>query len=156
MVRKNSERIILKETKDYRAIMLEGASRELVAAKIFLDNDFMVSFPVADDRYDLIIEKYPYYFRIQVKPLNQKYKRDPEYSTSLDAWEINAFTRPKGTKKTYSENDVDFIMGIELETSNYAIIPIEEVPNSGVIRFSEKTERWHYFKSMHAVLDKVM
>jgi len=72
--------------------------------------------------------------------------------SEMDAWEIRAFTNPKGKKKTYSDSDVDFIMGIELETSNFAVIPISDVPGSGIIKLSPKTNRWKYFNSINAVL----
>ncbi len=155
MPKKNPARRIYRGNKDSRTTMLEGAGRELLASQILLKNGFMVSVPVADDRYDLIAEKHPYYFRIQVKPLNQKYRKDPNYSTSLNAWEINAFTNPNGVKKTYTEEEVDFVMGVELETSYYAIVPVCKIPNSGNIRLSEKTDKWCYFNSLIALTSRL-
>ena len=50
MSRKNPIRKVVKEQKEYHTIMLEGASRELVAARMLLKQGFMISIPVADDR----------------------------------------------------------------------------------------------------------
>lgn len=155
MAKKNPSRIVYKDEKDSRTIMLEGACRELLASQILLKNGYMVSMPVADDRYDLIAEKHPNYFRIQVKPLNLKYIKDPKYDTSCDSWVINAYTNPKGKKKTYTNDDTDFVMGVEIETGNYAIIPIYEVPNCGVIRLSEKNDKWCYFNNISALTENL-
>lgn len=115
----------------------------------------MVSMPVADDRYDLIAEKHPNYFRIQVKPLNLKYIKSPKYDTSCDSWVINAYTNPKGKKKTYTNDDTDFVMGVEIETGNYAIIPIYEVSNCGTIRLSEKNDKWCCFNNISALTENL-
>lgn len=61
---------------------------------------------------------------------------------------------PRGEKTTYSKADTDFIMGINFESGDFAIIPIEEITASGIVKISEQCRRRDYFNSFMALVDK--
>lgn len=102
-------------------------------------------------RYDLIAEKHPKYYRIQVKNLRLAYSRDPEEPLSIDQWEIRAYTIANGKKKTYSIEDTDLIFAINIETHDFAIIPVDCIPASGIVKISQKTKRGCYLNSFLAL-----
>ena len=68
-----------------------GIQRELVARLYYMKQDYTVSVPVADARYDLIAEKKGKYLRVQVKRLISKPK----------TWCIRPFSMAAGKKTLY-------------------------------------------------------
>jgi hypothetical protein len=61
---------------------------------------------------------------------------------------VHAYTNPNRQKKTYSKEDCDFILAIDLKGKNYALIPVDLVPGSGNVRVSERTNFARYFNSL--------
>lgn len=82
------------------------------------------------------------YIRLQKRPTSAQCNRPVCYKC------ISALNREK---LTYNKNDVDFIFWISIETENFAIIPIEEVPSSGIIEMSEQYGRKKYFNTSTAL-----
>jgi hypothetical protein len=103
-----------------------GTLRKLRATKMFMEMDYIVSAPNMNTRYDLIIEKYPAIWRIQVKNLIRK-KEKTTNKLSHDVWCIRPWTLNKGERRSFSIDDCDFIVGISLEHGDFAVIPISEV-----------------------------
>ena len=153
MKRKNLDRKVREYGKDYAQTNTEGAIREMLAAIKLIDEGYRVSKPIVDYRYDLIAEKCPKYIRIQVKNLKLDSKKDPEQLSSINHWEIRAFSNPRGEKVVYDNKDVDVIFAINKETRDFAIVPIEKIPSSGIVKISEKSDRKDFLKSFKALDD---
>ena len=136
---KDRSRKVDNTIKSQKANALDGGRRELFAASLLMNSGFNVSIPIIDNRYDLIAEKYPEYYRIQVKPLSMQYTKNPKYATSVDQYIIHAYTNPRRQKMTYSKGDCDYVLAINLNDNNYALIPVEAIPKSGNVRVSERT-----------------
>ena len=151
MASKNSERKIRELDKDFSLTSTEGKIRESLATALLLKAGYSVSLPIVDNRYDIIAEKYPKFMRIQVKNLKLQYAKDPKQPLSIDQYVIRAFSSPRKEKTTYSKADTDFILGINIESNEFAIIPVEEVPSSGILRISEQCNRSCYFNSFKAL-----
>lgn len=151
MVRKNPDRKVREIDKDFSLTSTEGKIRENLAIVKLLKEGYDVSIPVVDVRYDIITEQYPKFMRIQVKNLKLEYKKVPEQPLSIDQYEIRAFSSPRGIKTTYSKDDTDFVMGINIDTEDFAIIPVEDIPSSGNIKISEQCDRKDYFNSFKAL-----
>lgn len=151
LTRKNKERRIIQPKKIYGKIEKEGTIRELTAVIKLLKEGYRVSMPIGSQRYDLIAERYPKYIRIQVKNLKLEYRSDPNKPSSIDQWVINAYTTPKGVKKTYSKEDTDVIFAIDLENDAFAIVSMKSVPKSGVVKISERSDRKQYLNSFDAL-----
>lgn len=150
-MRKSKERRVTQTKKTYGKIEEEGARRELTAAMKLLKEGYRVSMPIGSQRYDLIAERHPKYIRVQVKNLKLEYRSDPSLPLSIDQWVIYAYTTPKGVKKIYSEEDIDVIFAIDLENDAFAIVPMNSVPKSGVVKISEKSDRKRYLNSFEAL-----
>ncbi|HRZ28800.1 MAG TPA: group I intron-associated PD-(D/E)XK endonuclease [Spirochaetota bacterium] len=150
MARKNQDRKVKAPVKTSIETATEGGLRELKAAAILMQEGFSVFTPVINMnyRYDLIAEKNNKFYRIQVKSLSLQFEKNPEYSTSCDQYIIHAYTTPRGKKRTYSKEDCDFIIGIDLNNDQYACIPIKHVPASGNIRVSAKTKTAAYLNNI--------
>lgn len=151
MVRKNPDRKVREIDKDFSLTSTEGKIRENLAIIKLLKKGYNVSIPAVDVRYDIIAEQYPKFMRIQVKNLKLEYKKVPEQPLSIDQYEIRAFSNPRGIKTTYSKDDTDFVMGINIDTEDFAIIPVEDIPSSGNIKISEQCDRKDYFNSFKAL-----
>lgn len=151
MAPKNSDRKVREMDKDFSLTSTEGKIRENIAIVKLLKAGYGVSIPIVDTRYDLIAEKYPKFMRIQVKNLKLQYAKDSQQPLSIDQYVIRAFSSPGREKTTYSKNDTDFIMGINIDTEEFAIVPVELVPSSGIIRMSEQCDRREYFNSLKAL-----
>jgi len=91
--------------------------------------------------------------RIQIKNLKLNYAKDTKQSLSIDQYVIRAFSSPRHKKMTYSRTDIDFIMGINIESDEFAIIPVEKVPSSGIVKISNQCDRRQYFNSFKALED---
>lgn len=59
MVRKNINRKRRETEKDFSQTPTEGAIRELLVAIKLMEQGYVVSTPIVQNRYDLIAEKYP-------------------------------------------------------------------------------------------------
>ncbi|MGF7060782.1 group I intron-associated PD-(D/E)XK endonuclease [Brassicibacter mesophilus] len=153
MARKNIDRKVRELNKDFSMTSTEGKIRENLAIVKLLKEGYGVLLPVVDVRYDIIAERYPKFMRIQVKNLKLEYKKVPEQPLSIDQFVIRAFSSPRGEKTTYSKDDTDFVMGINIDTEDFAIIPVENIPSSGVIKISEKCDRKDYFNSFKALVE---
>jgi len=148
---KNRKRKVIHKAGNHEETHREGVRRELTAARKLVEEGFNVSFPAGSYRYDLLAEKHPRYYRIQVKPLKLQYRKDPHQPLSINQWVIHAYTTPKGKKKTYSKKDTDVVFAVDLESNAFAIVPVDEIPSSGVVRMSEKTKRARYLNSFVAL-----
>lgn len=122
---------------DFKNSNRYGAIRELIATKILMEQGYNISIPNIDVRYDLIAERYPVFIRVQVKSLKLKSAKNPNESLSVDTWSINPYTIINGEKRTYSNEDCDVIMGIDLNSNNYAIVPIDKIAGKQEFRLSE-------------------
>lgn len=152
MPKKNLDRKVITEV-DFSQTNKEGCIREMLAAIKLMKEGYNVSKTMFDNRYDLIAEKYPKYIRIQVKNLKLTYKSDPTQPLSINKWEIHAYTNIKGNKKIYTKDEIDVVFAIDIETENFAIIPVEKIPKTGVVRISEQSDRKEYFNSFKALDD---
>ena len=85
----------------YRKSMKFGVLRELVAVKLFMESDFIVSIPNISARYDFIAEKYPVMIRVQVKNLVLS-KARTQNEQSFTVWSIR---RRHSLKCKYNEID---------------------------------------------------
>jgi hypothetical protein len=148
MSKKNPVRKVKAIKKNALENILDGGIRELKAATILMREGLNVSFPTIDNRYDLIAEKYPKFYRVQVKSLNLQYSKNIKYTTSVDQYVIHAYSTPQRHKKIYTKQDCDYIMGICMDKDIFAFIPIEKVPTSGIIRVSEKTNVSKYINKI--------
>lgn len=151
MARKNPERKVRELEKDFSLTSTEGKIRESLAIAKLLKAGYGISIPVVDTRYDIIAEKYPKFMRIQVKNLKLEFMKTSEQPLSIDQYVIRAFSSPRKEKTTYSKDDTDFVMGINSDTGDYAIIPVEIIPKSGVIKISEQCGRKAYFNTFKAL-----
>lgn len=151
MARKNIDRKVRELDKDFSLTSIEGKIRENLAIVMLLKEGYRVSLPVVDVRYDLIVERYPKFMRIQVKNLKLEYMAVPEQPLSIDQYVIRAYSSPRGERATYSKDDTDFVMGINIDTEDFAIIPVEKIPSSGIIKVSEQCDRKEYFNSFKAL-----
>lgn len=153
MTRKSKERKIVQPKKNHQKIEEESSRRELFAAMKLFEEGYRVSVPIGSPRYDLIAEKHPIYIRIQVKNLKLQFKGISDNTNTNDQWIIEAYTAPKGVRKTYSEKDIDVIFAVNLETQDFAIIPIKDIPKSGRVRISERAKRGCFLNSFVALED---
>jgi hypothetical protein len=151
MTRKNTDRKVRELDKDFSLTSTEGKIRENLAIVKLLKAGYGVSLPVVDVRYDIIAEQYPKFMRIQVKNLKLEYMKVAEQPLSIDQYVIRAFSSPRGEKTTYSKDDTDFVMGINIDTEDFAIIPVENIPSSGIIKISEQCDRRDYFNTFKAL-----
>ena len=103
-----------------------GALRELKAAKHFIELGYTVSIPSMSARYDFIAEKYPTIIRVQVKNLILK-KGDISNPASHKTWCIRPYSTVLGKRQPYNIEDCDVIMGVSLDTDDFAIVPVSEV-----------------------------
>ena len=110
----------------YEESIKYGALRELIAAKLFIKQGYTVSVPSMSARYDFIAEKFPVIIRVQIKPLVSIKQKNSAKSTDGE-WCIRPWSFAKGKRKPYSIEDCNVIMGVDIETGDYAIIPIDEV-----------------------------
>lgn len=151
MARKNPDRKVRELDKDFSLTATEGKIRESLAITLLLKNGYEVALPIVDNRYDIIVEKYSKFMRIQVKNLKLEFSEDKNNPLSNDQYVIRAFSSPGKSKKTYSKEDTDFIMGFNIETENFALIPIDKIPSSGIVKISVKCDRKQYFNSFKAL-----
>lgn len=84
MARKNIDRKVRELDKDFSLTSIEGKIRENLAIVMLLKEGYRVSLPVVDVRYDLIVERYPKFMRIQVKNLKLEYMAVPEQPLSIN------------------------------------------------------------------------
>ena len=155
MVRKNINRKMRETEKDFSQTPTEGAIRELLVAIKLMEQGYVVSTPIVQNRYDLIAEKYPNFFRIQVKNLKLDYEKDENHPLSLDQWVIRAFSSPRKQKEIYGKEDIDVVFAINLDSHDYAIIPIEKIPLSGIVKISVKSDRKNYLNSFIALEEQI-
>lgn len=155
MARKNDDRKVRELDKDFSKTNVEGCIRETLAVAKLLKDGYSVAKPFVTGRYDLIAEKNRNFMRIQVKNLKLEYRKDSGQPLSIDQYVVRAFTSPKGEKSTYSKDDIDFVFAINIEDENYAVIPIEIIPLSGIIKISEQCDRKQYYNSLKAIEDFV-
>jgi hypothetical protein len=111
----------------YQESIKDGALRELVAVQLFIRHGFTVSIPNMSTRYDFIAEKDCKFIRVQVKPLVPK--KTAKTPSSYDLWCIRPYSTISGKKRPYSIEDCDMVVGISLETPDYAIVPIHKIEN---------------------------
>ena len=111
---------------EYQESIKFGALRELKAIQHFIEQGFVVSVPNMSARYDFIAEKYPLFLRVQVKNLVSK-KSKTGNPSSQDVWCIRPYSFVNGERRSYRKEDCDLIVGISLETGNFAIVPINQV-----------------------------
>lgn len=153
---KNVERKVREYDKDFSKTALEGTIRETLATAIFLKNGYSVSKPVVTSRYDLIVEKNMKFARIQVKNLKLDYIKNPDNKLSVDQFVIRAFTNSitnsKKSRNMYSIEDIDFVFATNIETGDFALVPVETIPKTGIVRMSERCSRKECFNSFN-VLD---
>jgi hypothetical protein len=106
-----------------------GSIRELMAARIFIEKGYNVALPIVKARYDMIVEKDGLYKKIQVKPLK---------ITDQSKLKVNAFSTQNKITKIYSKDEIDYVLGIHIDTGKYILIPIEKITsNTGVVLFTE-------------------
>ncbi|VVB96581.1 Uncharacterised protein [uncultured archaeon] len=151
MARKNYDRKVREHKKDFSQTNKEGAIREMLATIKLMKEGYRVSLPIVDSRYDLIAEKYPNYIRIQVKNLKKDVQKDFKQPSSIDKWEIRAFSNPGRKKNLYDKKDADVIFAINKETEDFAIVPIEKIPSSGIVKISEKSDRKDFLNTFKAL-----
>lgn len=151
MTRKNLDRKAREHVKDHTQTSTEGAIREMLAAIKLMERGYRVSKPIVNYRYDLIAENCPKYIRIQVKNLILNSPKDPERPSSIDRWEIRAFSNPRGEKVVYNEKDIDVIFAINEEKKDFAIVPVKKIPSSGIVKISEKSDRKDFLNSFKAL-----
>jgi hypothetical protein len=53
---------------------------------------------------------------------------------------MHAYTNPGKQKKTYSKEDCDYVMGVDLKAGHFAFVPVDRIPRSGNVRVSKKTK----------------
>jgi len=116
----DDKKILFQESVKY------GALRELKAAMLFMDQEYTVSVPNMSARYDFIAERYPAVIRVKVKNLVLK-KGDTGDSLSHKTWCIRPYTTTYGKRHPYNIEDCDIIVGISLDTGDFALVPISEV-----------------------------
>lgn len=151
MPRKNEDRKVRELDKDFSLTSTEGKIRENLAAIILMKKGYGVSIPIVDTRYDIIAEMYPKFMRIQVKNLKLEYMKVPEQPQSIDQFVIRAFSSQKGERNTYNKEEIDFVMGVNIDSGDFAIIPVEKIPSSGIIKISTLSDRRDYFNSFKAI-----
>lgn len=123
-----------------------GALRELKAAEIFMKQGFTVSVPnMMSARYDFIAEKYPVVYRVQTETLNLK-------KGTVNTWYIHPFSTVKGERRIYTKKDCDVVVGICLDTGNFAIVPISEIGDKKEFRLPEHEKGRQYFNCYTAIL----
>lgn len=138
---------------EYQKSMKLGTLRELEAIKLFMKQDFTVSVPNINARYDFIAESYPKILRVQVKNLKLK-KDSTDNPQSYKTWCIRPWTVAYGKKRPYTKDDCDMIVGINLDTGDYAVVPVHEVSgNAAEYRLSkhEDSNGKKYLNSWTAV-----
>lgn len=133
-------------TNSYKDSNREGAIRELIAAKILMEHGYAVSFPCSNVRYDIIAEKHPFIARVQIKPLKSV------LDGKIKKWEVRAFSSPNKIRAPYTKNDCDFVMAVTNDAQNYAVIPVEQIPGSGIVCVStySTNKRKEYLNSFIA------
>jgi len=127
-------------SRDYIKHHTEGTMRELIAAKILMEQGYRISTPnFGACRYDIIAEKFPIFIRVQVKPL-----KPLSLSTeTLQKWSVQA----ESNNKPYTNADCDVIMAINLESNNFAIVPIEKATGLFNISTHNTNTRRQYLNS---------
>ena len=103
-----------------------GALRELKAAQLFIKQGYTVSFPIMSARYDFIAEKHTNIVRVQVKPLIPIPGQTVNQSPNVE-WFIRPWSFAKGKRIPYSIKDCNVVMGIDIDTGTFAIVPVDEV-----------------------------
>jgi hypothetical protein len=111
---------------EYQQSMKFGVLREMRAMKLFIERDYIVSVPNINARYDFVAEKDSKFIRVQVKNLVSKKTANPEDETTQTVWAIRAWTIKNGEKRPYSVDCCDLVVGISLDTDDFAIVPVEK------------------------------
>lgn len=102
----------------------KGLAGEHIAKAIFLLNEYNIYEEVNyDSKCDLIVEKNNLYFRIQIKILDNHKKLN-----------FRKLTHSKNNHKQYhyTDKDVDFFVGVDINTFDLYIIPIKEINKSSM------------------------
>ena len=109
-----------------------GKILELEVAQNLIHKGYRVCWPLLNERYDIVAEKYPVYIRIQVKPMRKV------IDANIDKWKINT----------------DLIWAIDINLKDYAIIPVENAPGCVTyISTNERNEKREYLNSFKALYD---
>ncbi len=151
MARKNSARKVREKDTDFTKTSADGSIREMLVTIKLIEKGYKVSRPVVNTRYDLIAEKDSKFIRIQVKNLKHDIRKNPERLDSIDIWKIRAYSSPRKVKTTYNKSDADVIFAINKEKNDFAIIPIEIIPSSGIVKISQESERKTFLNSFKAL-----
>ena len=139
---------------EYQESTKYGALRELTAIKLFMEKEFTVSVPNMNVRYDFIAEKYPETIRVQVKNLKLK-KGEIDDLSSHKTWCINSYSLINGKKRPYEPEDCDMIVGVCLETGDFAIVPIDKISGKTEFRLSahKDSKGRDYLNSYKAIIN---
>jgi hypothetical protein len=107
----------------------KGRLAELLAISRFIELGYIVLEPVNKDGvYDFVVEKDNIFSKVQVKKL--RLLENNSYELSIRSATHN---RKVNKVKTYTKNDVDFIIGVDIETKNVYKIAIEDCNKYTVI-----------------------
>lgn len=128
-------------------------AREVVIAGKLMMEGYTVSRPLTGaSRYDLIAEKGGRMAKIQIKSLklDGAYKDNQDRVFKVEAFSYNPVNK---TKKPYSANEVDFIVGYRHDNDFFAVLPLHEFQGkmTCVIHSSEGGTRNEYMNSWEAL-----
>ena len=72
---------------------------------------------------------------------------------SINTWYIHTFSFVNGKRRTYTEGDCELIVGVCLDSGNFAIVPICEVIGKTVFNLSEheQSKGREYLNSYKAI-----
>lgn len=97
----------------------KGYLGSLITEKKFVKNGFNVFKPVMENgKVDMILEKDNVYVKIQIKTVQE--------AKGCKNIPVRKISHNMGTYKTYtySENDIDYFVGVDTDTEDIYIIPI--------------------------------
>ena len=95
----------------------KGYLGNLLVEKEFIKHGFNIFKPILENgKVDLIIEKNNHYFRVQIKTVTNNGKHIPfrKISHNMGTYKI----------KRYTEEDIDFFIGADIETEDLYILPV--------------------------------
>ena len=101
--------------------VMKGYFGSLIVEKKFIENGFQVFKPTTENgKVDMIIEKFGVYLKLQIKTISitkegNKLLPVRKISHNMGEYKISR----------YSENDIDYFIGVDIETEDLYIAPIE-------------------------------
>lgn len=98
----------------------KGYLGQLYVEEHFIKNGFNLFKPVLENgKVDLIVEKNNHYLKLQIKTI-QKYKGNKTIPVRKISHNMGEYKIKK-----YDKNDIDYFVGVDLETTDIYILPIE-------------------------------